>query len=256
MRYGEAQLLGIVAQFVWPFLRIGALFVAMPLFSTHNVPVQVRVLLAAAVAVAVAPNLPPLPAVEMFSLAGFLIAAQQVLIGTLLGFVMHLVFGAVVFGGQNIAFNMGLGFASMVDPQSGVQVPVVAQIYTIVGTLLFLGMDAHLLLIQIVAESFAAIPVGMPAPASDRLWAVCMWSSRLFAAGVLLSLPVVTALLLINLGFGVASRAAPQLNIFSVGFPVSLLMGLLLIWIGLPGVLELFGNLLDEALRLLREWFT
>jgi flagellar biosynthetic protein FliR len=256
MRYSEAQLLGIVAQFLWPFLRIGALFVAMPLFSTHNVPVRVRALLAAAAAAAVAPTLPAAPAVEMFSLAGFLIGAQQVLIGTLLGFLVHLVFGAVVFGGQNIAYNMGLGFASMVDPQSGVQVPVVAQTYTIVCTLLFLSMDAHLLLIQIVAESFGAIPVGLPAPLSERLWPICMWSSRLFAAGVLLSLPVVTALLLINLGFGVASRAAPQLNIFSVGFPVSLLMGLLLIWIGLPGVLELFGNLLDEALRLLREWFT
>jgi len=255
MRYSEAQLLAMAAQFLWPLLRIGALFVAMPLFATHNVPVRIRVLLAASVALLVAPTLPPPPAVELFSLAGFLIGLQQVLVGTLIGFVVHLVFAAVVFGGQNIAFNMGLGFASMVDPQSGVQVPVVAQIYTIVCTLLFLGMDAHLLLVQIVAESFRAIPVGM-AVGGERLWTVCQWGSRLFAAGVLLSLPVVTALLLINLGFGVASRAAPQLNIFSVGFPVSLLMGLLLIWIGLPGVLELFTHLLDEALTLLREGFT
>jgi flagellar biosynthetic protein FliR len=252
MRYSEAELLGLLAQFLWPFLRVGALFVGMPILSSHNVPLRVRILLAAAVTVVLVPVLPAPPNVDIFSLAGFVTGIQQVLVGALIGFVVHLIFGAIVFGGQNIAFNMGLGFASMVDPQTGVQVPVIAQFYMILSTLLFLGMDGHLLLIQLVAESFQAVPVDMRGLGTERLWAVCQWSSRLFAAGVIMSLPIVTALLLINLGFGVASRAAPQLNIFSVGFPVTLLVGLLLIWIGLPGVMDLFGRFTDEGYQLIR----
>lgn len=255
MQLSEAQILDMLARFLWPFLRVGALFVAMPVFSSHNVPMRVRILLAAAVAVAIGPTLPPPPPVAIFSLAGFVIGMQQVLVGSLIGFVVHLIFGATVFGGQNIAFNMGLGFASMIDPQTGVQVPVIAQLYLILSTLLFLGMDGHLLLIQIVSESFQAVPVDIVGLGSERLWTVVQWSNRMFAAGVLLSLPVVTALLLINLGFGVASRAAPQLNIFSVGFPITLLLGLLLIWIGLPGAMELFTRFADDGYQLLRDMF-
>jgi flagellar biosynthetic protein FliR len=247
MHFSEVELLELLARFLWPFLRIGALFVAMPILSSHNIPLRVRILLAAGVTVAVVPTLPPPPAIDMFGVGGFLIGAQQIILGTLVGWAVHLIFGAIVFGGQNIAYNMGLGFASMVDPQTGVQVPVIAQLYMILSTLLFLSMDAHLLLIQMIAESFHAIPVDMKGLGADRLWTLCLWSSRLFAAGVLMSLPIVTALLLVNLGFGVASRAAPQLNIFSVGFPVTLLLGVLLIWIGLPGLMELFGQFLEEG---------
>jgi flagellar biosynthetic protein FliR len=114
-------------------------------------------------------------------------------------------------------------------------------------------MDAHLVVIQLLAESFQHIPIGMDGLGRERLWAVVGWSGRLFAAGVLLSLPIVGVLLLINLGFGVASRSAPQLNIFSVGFPVSLLIGLLLIWKGLPDVLYQFGQFLDEALQVIAQ---
>ena len=255
MQLSEAQILDMVARFLWPFLRIGALFVAMPILSSHNVPMRVRTLLAAAVTVVIAPNLPAPPAVEIFSLAGFVVGIMQVLVGALMGFVVHLIFAATVFGGQSIAYNMGLGFASMVDPQTGVSVPVIAQIYLMLSTLLFLGMDGHLLLIQLVSESFRAVPVDMMGPGTARLWTACQWSSRLFAAGLLLSLPVVTALLLVNLGFGVAGRAAPQLNIFSVGFPITLLLGLLLIWIGLPGAMELFTQFTEEGYQLLRDMF-
>lgn len=251
MRFSETELLQVAARFLWPLLRIGALFVAIPIFSSHSVPMRVRTLLAFAVTAVIAPTLPPMSAIEIFSIPGFLIGIQQVLIGVLFGLILNLVFAAMVFGGQSIAYNMGLGFASLIDPQTGVQVPVIAQFYLILATLLFLLMDGHLLVIQLLADSFRAIPVDLAGLGRDRLWDVTIWSSRLFAAGVLLSLPIISALLLINLGFGVASRSAPQLNIFSVGFPVSLLVGLLLIWVSLPNVLNLFVGFLDEGYQMI-----
>jgi len=251
MRFSETELLETLARFLWPFLRVGALFVAIPVFSSHSVPLRVRTLLAFAVTLLIAPTLPPMPVIEMFSIPGLLIGIQQVLIGLLFGLILNLVFAAMVFGGQSIAYNMGLGFASLVDPQTGVQVPVIAQFYLILATLLFLGMDGHLLVIQLLADSFRAIPVDLAGLGRDRLWGVLLWSSRSFAAGILLSLPIIGALLLINLGFGVASRSAPQLNIFAVGFPVSLLVGLLLIWISLPNVLNLFVGFLDEGYQVI-----
>jgi flagellar biosynthetic protein FliR len=249
MRFSEAELLAELARYLWPFLRIGALFVSIPIFSSHSVPVRVRTLTAMAVTAALAPALPPMPGIELFSLAGLLVGMQQLIVGLAFGFILNLAFAAIVFGGQNIAYNMGLGFASLIDPQTGVQVPVISQFYLILATLLFLQMDAHLVAIQLLADSFKLIPVDMAGLGRERLWAIAAWSGRLFSAGVLLSLPVVGVLLLINLGFGVASRSAPQLNIFSVGFPVSLLLGLLLVWAGLPNLMHQFGEFLDEAMR-------
>jgi flagellar biosynthesis protein FliR len=253
MRLSETQLLAMVAQFVWPFLRVGALFLAIPIFSGHSVPVRVRTLVALLVTLVIVPTLPPMPEIALFSLTGFLVGIQQVLIGVMFGFVLNLIFQVVVFGGQSVAYNMGLGFANLIDPTSGVQVPVIAQFYLILATLLFLDMDGHLLAIRLLAESFTAIPVEMTGLTPDRLWGVSRWSARLFAAGTLMSLPIIAALLLVNLGFGVASRSAPQLNIFSVGFPISLLLGLALIWIGLPSVMNLFSGFMDEGYLVLEQ---
>ncbi|MGX2041275.1 flagellar biosynthetic protein FliR [Methylocaldum sp. MU1018] len=252
-QFGESQLLAMIAGVAWPFLRVGALFLAIPVFTGHMVPVRVRVMLAASITWLIAPTLPAMPDAALFSLSGFWIAVQQCLIGLSIGFALHLVFEAIVFGGQSIAYSMGLGFASMIDPQTGVQVPVIARFYQILATLLFLALDGHLVLIRLLVDSFQILPVGFEGLSADGMRRLALWASRSFAAGVLLSLPLVTALLLVNLGFGVASRAAPQLNIFSVGFPISLGLGLFLIGISLPDVLGLFSGFLDEGYRLMSE---
>lgn len=227
------------------------MLVAAPLFSMHGVSVRVRLVVSVALTVVVMPSLPPLPEVAMFSFSGFLVALQQVLIGLAGGFILQLVFAAVVFGGQGIAYSMGLGFAALVDPQNGQQVPIVAQFYVITGTLIFLAVDGHLLLIQMLLDSFRSLPIATVGLRSSDLWAVIAWSSRVFAGGLLLALPVIVSLLFVNIGFGVATRAAPQLNIFSVGFPVTLLLGLLLIWGTLPNLFDHFNGLLLDAYQLL-----
>lgn len=178
-------------------------------------------------------------------------AIQQVMIGLTSGFIVQMVFAAVVFAGQGIALSMGLGFSTMVDPQNGQQVPTVAQLYTITTTLIFLSLGGHLLLIQMLLDSFKSLPIGMDGISKAGIWSILAWSSRMFAGGLLLSMPVITSLLLVNIIFGVAARAAPQLQIFSVGFPVTLMLGMLLMWQTLPNMLDQFTGILTEAYDLI-----
>jgi len=251
MDFTEAQIQGQVASFIWPLMRISAMFVSVPLFSIKAVPARVRLILSVALTFVVMPLLPAFPAVEMFSYQGMRVAIAQVMIGLSTGFIVQLVFSAVVFAGQGIALSMGLGFASMVDPQNGQQVPVVAQLYVISSTLIFLGLDGHLLLIKMLLDSFTSLPIGIDGIDKAGIWTLIAWSSRMFAGGLLLAMPVIASLLLVNISFGVATRAAPQLNIFSVGFPVTLMLGILLIWLTLPDVLDQFTGLLTDAYDLI-----
>lgn len=227
------------------------MFVSVPLFSIRSVPARVRLILSVAVTLVVMPLLPPLPAVEMFSYTGFMMAIAQIMIGLTSGFILQLVFAAVVFAGQGIALSMGLGFSTMVDPQSGQQVPVVAQLYTVTTTLIFISLDGHLVLIQMLVDSFKTLPIGINGIDQASIWSIVLWSSRMFAGGLLLAMPVVASLLLVNVIFGVAARAAPQLQIFSVGFPVTLMLGLLLVWKTLPDVLDQFSGMLTDGYDLI-----
>lgn len=229
------------------------MFVAVPVFSIRSVPAQLRVILSLAMTLAVMPLLPQLPAVEMFSYQGMMLAVQQVVIGLASGFIVQLVFSAVIFAGQGVALGMGLGFASMVDPQNGQQVPVVAQFYVVTTTLVFLSLDAHLLLLKMLLDSFRTLPIGVEGLAKADLWTIVAWSSRMFAGGLLLSMPVVVSLLLVNISFGVAARAAPQLNIFSVGFPATIILGMLLMWLTLPNILDQFSGILTDAYDLIEK---
>ncbi len=251
MNFTEAQIQVQVATFIWPLLRISAMFIAVPVFSIRAVPARVRLILSVAITLVVMPLLPDFPAVDMFSYEGIRVAIAQVMIGLASGFIIQMVFDAVVFAGQGVALGMGLGFASLVDPQNGQQVPVIAQLYVITGTLTFLGLDGHLLLIRMLLDSFTSLPIGIDGIANTDIWAIIAWSSRMFAGGLLLSMPIVVSLLLINISFGVAARAAPQLNIFAVGFPVTLMLGMLLIWLTLPNVLDQFTGILTDAYDLI-----
>ncbi len=251
MNFTEEQILGQVALFIWPLMRISALFVSMPLFSIHAVPARVRLILSVVITLVVMPLLPALPAVEMFSYTGFMMAIAQVVIGLTSGFILQLVFAAVVFAGQGIALSMGLGFSMMVDPQNGQQVPVVAQIYTVTTTLIFISLDGHLLLIQMLLDSFKSLPISVDGIDKAGIWSIIVWSGQMFSGGLLLAMPVIASLLLVNVIFGVAARSAPQLQIFSVGFPVTLMLGMLLIWKTLPDVLDQFSGLLTDAYDLI-----
>ncbi|HEY0973716.1 MAG TPA: flagellar biosynthetic protein FliR [Solimonas sp.] len=249
----DTQLLAWLQQYFWPFVRIGALFMLAPVLGARNVPARIRLGLAAAITLIVAPLLPVPAPLEMFSGLWWRTLFEQLAIGLCMGFTLLLVFEAVVLGGELIAYSMGLSFAQLADPLRGVSTPVVGQFLLIVVTLLFLALGGHLIVIELMLRSFRSLPVAAGGFGSAQLGALLTYSGTLFAGGVLLGLPVVTALLLANLALGVIGRSAPSLNLFAVGFPVTLMAGLLLLRAGLPAMAEQFGILLDSAWALIAQ---
>jgi len=232
------------------YLRIGAMLLVAPVFGARMVPKPVRVGLGLAIAVIVTPLLPPMPVVDALSPEAVLIAVHQMLIGLAMGFALQLVFGALVTAGQTVAMSMGLGFAALVDPQNGVQVPVVSQFYLISSTLLFLVLNGHLQLIQMVVDSFHTLPVGVTGLPSDALWNLVGWATQMFAGALMVALPAITSIMLVNVALGAMTRAAPQLNIFSVGFPITLLGGFVIIILTLPSMGPQFTELMNGAFSL------
>ena len=247
MTFTAPQLLAWLDAFLWPFLRVGAMVMAAPLFGTGLVPARVRVLLAAAVTFVLVPGLPQPPSATTLSAAWFLTLVQQLVLGLALGFLLRLVFEAVVMGGELISLSMGLSFAQMADPLRGAQTTALSQMFLILATLLFLAMDGHLAIIELTARSFELAPVGPRglSPAAARQLA--SFGGWVFLGGVQIALPAMTALLLVNLAFGVMSRAAPSLNALAVGFPIALLFGYMILIAALPTLRTAFEALLNGA---------
>ena len=236
----------------WPFVRIGACLMTAPVFGATYLPHRVRIVLAGAVTLPLAPLLPAAPDVALLSLAGVIITLQQVLIGAALGFALQLVFDALMLGGQLLANGMGLGFAFNLDPLRGVTTPALGQLYVVLGTLVFLALDGHLALLGTLVESFRGLPVGTSGLDPERLRAFADWGGILFIGALRVALPGMTALLVINLAFGVMSRAAPSLNLFAVGLPVTLVFGLAIVTIGLPAIGGAFSALLGDGFDFMR----
>ena len=236
----------------WPFVRIGACLMVAPVFGTSFVPPRLRLVLAGAVTLIVAPLLPPSAEVPLLSAAGALVTVQQLLVGAALGFTLQMVFDALALGGQLLANGMGLGFAFNLDPLRGVTTPALGQLYVVLGTLTFLALDGHLALISTLIDSFKGLPVGESGLDAARLRGLADWGSILFSGALRIALPGVTALLVINLAFGVMSRAAPALNLFAVGLPVTLIFGLSIVMFGMPAIGTAFTSLLNEAFTFMR----
>jgi flagellar biosynthetic protein FliR len=222
---GSAQIDAWIAAFVYPLARIMSFIAAAPLWSTAGIPRQTRLILGMAITVAIAPVLPEMPKVEPASLSGLWIMFQQMLIGIGMGFAARIVFTAFDLAGEFIGFQMGLGFATFYDPLRGSQTPVIAEFIGLVALLLFLSMNGHLLYFATLAQSFSAIPVSAT-PLGVNSWLnLVELGGKIFSAGLLLSLPVVVALMITNIALAVLTRAAPQLNIFALGFPLTLIGG-------------------------------
>jgi flagellar biosynthetic protein FliR len=243
----DTQINGWIAAWFWPFTRIAACLMVAPIFGARFVPMRLRLVLSLAVTVVAAPLLPPPPDVAVFSAAGVVITAQQLLIGAAIGFMMQLIFDAIGLGGQLIANSMGLSFAFNVDPSRGSSTPALGQFYLLLTTMTFVALDGHLALIETLVNGFQALPPGKGGLSPDGLWAVGAFASTMFAGALAVALPGMTALLVVNLAFGVMSRAAPTLNLFGVGFPIMLVFGLAVLVAGLPLVQTTFASLMAAA---------
>ncbi len=254
----DTQLSALMAVWIWPFLRISVCVMAAPIIGTQSLPRRVRMVFVLALTSIIAPlHAASAPAVEVFSAAGLGVAVEQVMIGGMLGLVLRTVFLALEFAGQIVAQQMGLGFAAMVDPVSGAQVPVIAQIYIILASMMFFAFNAHLKLVELISESFSLMPPGQGAPSLDALHFVIGWMGEMLGAGLMLMMPAVAALLIVNLSFGVIARSAPQFNIFSIGFPIMILFGVFVLFLTIGMLSEqiegLFSSGFTAAYQVLRK---
>jgi flagellar biosynthesis protein FliR len=237
-----------VSRVWWPSLRIGGFVAAAPIASETTIPSQVKIVMTLALTVLIAPLAAVPSALSIFSGAGVLAAVQEILIGISIGMVMELAFEALTFAGQTISMTMGLGFATLIDPQRGASVPVLGQMFMIMGTLTYLAINGHLVLLGALANSFQTLPIGAANIDKDFLLAVAIWGGRIFETGLLVALPVVIALVIVNLALGVVTRAAPQLNLFGIGFTITLMCGFFVLMVGLNGVMTGVSSLIDSAL--------
>lgn len=220
--------------FMWPMLRISALLLAAPVFSLSALTVRIRVLLALALSVMVYP-LFTWPDIDPLSPAGLLEICNQLLIGGFMGLALQIVTAAVVVAGQTISNSMGLSMASLIDPNLG-NVPVIAQFLLILSTLIFVSLGGHTMLLALILESFATLPVGSSLFEPQAYAQLVSWSSMIFLGALLTALPVMVTLLFISIGLGVVTRAAPSLNIFSVGLPATIVVGFVVLLLSLANI--------------------
>ncbi|WP_303856096.1 flagellar biosynthetic protein FliR [Salinicola salarius] len=248
----SAQWESWIRLFFWPTVRILAFFMASPLWSLPSVPTPVKALLGAAIAVAIAPALPPMPAIPLFSLASFGIMLQQILIGIAMGLVLRIMIAVVQTAGEFISMQMGLGFATFFQPDAGTNTMVLSRLLEILTLLMFLAMDGHLITIEILAWTFEVLPIGSTSIDATFAETLARWGGTIFSSGLLMAIPIVTALLLINLSLGILNRASPQLSIFSVGFPMTLTAGLVLITALIPDMGGFWSDLFEQQLRFMQ----
>ncbi len=237
-----------VVRLWWPVLRIGGFIATAPIASEATIPTPVKIALTLALAFVLAPLAPAPAGLSIFSGAGALASVQELLVGIAIGMVVQLAFEALNFAGQSISSTMGLGFATLVDPQHGASTPVLGQLFLIFGTLTYLAVNGHLVLIGALANSFKSLPIGGANIDRDFLLTVAIWGARVFETGLLVALPAVIALVIVNLALGVITRAAPQLNLFGIGFTITLLSGFFVLIVGIDGLMVGMSNLIHSAL--------
>jgi flagellar biosynthesis protein FliR len=238
-----------IAGLLWPLTRILGLVAAAPLFGHASVPNQVKVLLGVLLALIIAPTVPAVPAVDPMSWAGLLILVQELLIGLAMGFAMRLVFAAIEYAGELASNVMGFSFASFFDPTTQGRSAAISQFLSMVATMAFLAVNAHLVLLAALSESFTSLPISSSPISLAAPLELARLGSRIFSAGLQLSLPIIAALLITNVALGILTRAAPQLNIFGIGFPITLGVGMLTLSVALPYLNTPIQNLFNEGIE-------
>ncbi|MGB8518213.1 MAG: flagellar biosynthetic protein FliR [Gallionella sp.] len=246
--FTSTQLDAWLVAFIFPFTRILALIASAPVIGNKQVPARVKIGFSLVMTIVVAPTLSNLPQVEVGSPQGLLILVQQIFIGVAMGFTMQLIFSAVEMAGELAGLQMGLGFASFYDPVHSSYSPVISQWMNVMVSLAFLAMNGHLFILAGLAESFHTLPIGNMI-SNNGIYGIASWGGNIFAYALQLSLPLLAALLITNLALGILTRAAPQLNLFAVGFPVTLAIGFVVLALTIPYFTPLLDRMTHDALN-------
>ena len=248
-----AELNTWIASLLWPLTRILGLIVTAPVFGNLSIPARVKVMFGIMVTLIIAPTVPALPATDPMSLPGFLILLQQFVIGLAMGFAMRIAFSAVEMAGEAIGLTMGFGFATFFDPQTRARSSAISQFLSLLTLLLFVVTNAHLMLLSVLAESFSTLPISALPFGGQGFRQLANWGAVIFATGLQLALPVLAVLLLTNIALGVLTRTAPQLNLFGIGFPITVGAGFIMILLALPFLATPLNRLFMEGLDVIRQ---
>ncbi len=234
IQLSDADISLLLSSLLWPLFRISGFLIVDPFFGSKAVTKRIKIILALSLTIIIAPNLPPMPAVPVVSAEGLAIIVHQLMIGIALGMIMRLIITAVEMAGMLMSAQMGLGFAMMFDPIFAAQVPSLSRFMTLLVFLLFIALNGHLVIISTLIDSFRVLPVSIDPLPSEGFKLLAEWGAKIFSLGLWMSLPVVGALLITNIAIGVMTRAAPQFNIFSFGFPLTLGIGFIALYLALP----------------------
>jgi len=245
--FTSAQLDAWLALLVFPLTRILAMIASSPILGNRQVPARVKIGLSVLLAILIAPTVGEMPPVSIGSPHGLLIVVQQIIIGVAMGITMRLIFTAVEMAGELAGLQMGLGFASFYDPINASHNPIISQWMGVIATLAFLALNGHLYMISTLAESFQTLPIG-GMMSYKELYGVVSWGGSIFAYALQISLPILAALLITNIALGILTRAAPQLNLFAVGFPITLAIGFFVLILSTPYFLPIMDRITQEGL--------
>jgi len=232
----------------WPVIRVSGFVLAAPIVSATALPARVKVMIIVGLGFLFSPLIAIPAGLSVFSAAGAVAAVQELLIGVSIGLVVTLAFEAFTLAGQAAAMTMGLGYATLIDPQRGANTAVLGQLLTVFATLTYLAMNGHLVLFGVLANSFQTLPLGGTHVDGNFLMSLAVWGGRIFESGLLIALPAIVAIVIVNLALGVVTRAAPQLNLFGVGFPITLLGGFFVLFAGFDGIMAGVSSVLHDAL--------
>ncbi|KQT34320.1 MULTISPECIES: flagellar biosynthetic protein FliR [unclassified Methylophilus] len=238
-----------IVQLLWPLTRVLGCIAVVPLFSHPSIPNRIKLGIGFVITLAIAPSV-QVPVIEVMSWQGMLSLLAQVLIGISMGFVMRIMFTAVEMAGFMMGMSMGLGFASFFDPQSEGQTIAVAQFLTMLTLLVFMSLDGHLIVVAVMLQSFETMPILLDHWQLNGQ-AIAELGGHIFSQGLLLSLPVVASLLITNMALGILTKAAPQFNIFGIGFPVTISVGMVMTLLSLPSLISPVNRWLIDAQQLM-----
>jgi len=248
----SAQIIAWLAAFLLPLARILALIASSPVLGNKQIPIRIKVSLAMLLTVIIAPNITMPANIDPASAEGLFVLVQQILVGLAMGFMMRLIFTAVEMAGDLAGMQMGLGFASFYDPVNASYTPVIAQFLGIIATLAFLSMNGHLYMLSALADSFQAFPISASLPSAVAFRTLAEWGATIFSHALQLSMPLIGGLMITNLALGILTRSAPQLNIFAVGFPITLTVGFVTLALSLPYLAPMLDHFVNEGVDMMQ----
>ncbi len=241
-----------IISLLWPLTRVLGVIATAPILSDRAIPIRVKLGMGLALTLVIIPTLPEIPQFQIFSLQGLLILVQQVIIGLAMGFSVRLIFAAVGIAGQMIGMSMGLGFATFFDPQTQGQNTAISQFLTMLLMLIFLSLDGHLMMVSVLTHSFESMPIVIDGQGINPM-KIVDWGAVIFSTGMLLALPVITALLVTNMALGILTRTAPQLNLFGIGFPVTLSIGFVVIALAMQSMLLPMQQITQDGITYMQQ---